>query len=135
MGLIYTVALFGEAEKGDYRTAYFCHTLAQLLENLGHPPPFTQGMFYAVQALLYHRDLIFFRVREEGFSHQDYLTGLHLLERDQSPTTISAICLPGVGDTEIIEAVAPVCATHHSVLITNEADFYDYLMEVPFGGR
>jgi len=129
MELIYTVALFGEAEKGDYRTAYFCHTLAQLLENLGHPPPRTLGMFYAVQALLYHRDLIFFRVREEGFSHQDYLTGLHLLEMEQVPAHIAAICLPGVGNMEIIEAVTPVCATHHSLLITSEADFYDYLMD------
>jgi hypothetical protein len=87
-------------------------------------------MFYAVQALLYHRDLIFFRVREEGFSPLDYLTGLHLLEKEQVPARISAICLPGVGNMEIIEAVVPVCTTHHSLLITNEADFYDYLMDI-----
>src|SRR5690606_38386883 len=116
-------------EKRDYHSAYLCHGLAQVLDNLGHPPPCTLGMIYAVQALLYNRDSLFFRVREEGFSPQDYLSGLHFLEKKRVPAPISAICLPGVGNTEIIEAVVPVCATHHSLLITNEADFYDYLTE------
>ncbi|MBA3815356.1 MAG: hypothetical protein H0X29_02335 [Parachlamydiaceae bacterium] len=125
----YTMALFGEAEKGDYRTAYFCHSLDQLLDALGNPPPQSRGLHYAVQALLYHRELIFFRVREEGFSYQDYLLGLNNL-KNAALTRISAICLPGVGDSEIIDAISPICAIHHSILITNEADFYDYLTEL-----
>lgn len=127
---IYTVALFGEAEKGDYRTAYFCRTLAQLLEFFGNPPPQSRGLYYAVQALLFHRDLIFFRVREEGFSYQDYMMGLNQLQKNDDISNIAAICLPGVGDAEIIEAITPVCALYHSILITNEADFYDYLTEI-----
>lgn len=125
----FTVALFGEAEKGDYRTAYFCRSLAQLLEFFGNPPPHSRGLYYAVQALLYHRDLIFFRVREEGFSYQDYLLGLNLLQKNETISQVTAICLPGVGDAEIIEALTPVCAMFHSILITNESDFYDYLTE------
>lgn len=125
----YTMALFGEAEKGEYRTAYFCRSLDQLLDVFGNPPPQSRGLHYAVQALLYHRDLIFFRVREEGFSHQDYMLGLKDL-KNLSFLNISAICLPGVGDTEIIEAISPICAMYHSILITNEADFYDYLTEL-----
>lgn len=126
----FTMALFGEAEKGDYRTGYFCRSLNQLLDSLGNPPPQSRGLFYAVQALLYHRDLIFFRVREEGFSFQDYLLGLSNLQKSTTISSISAICLPGVGDSEIIEAISPICAIHHSILITNEADFYDYLTEL-----
>ena len=126
---IYTMALFGEAERGDYRTAYFCHSLPQLVEYLGNPPPESRGLYYAVQALLYKRNLIFFRVREEGFSYQDYLSGLNVL-KDQEMAAIAAICLPGVGNAQIIDAMAPVCKQHHSILITNEADLYDYLTEL-----
>ena len=125
----YMVAMFGEAEKGQFRTAYHCRSLPQLVDYLGNPPPESKGLYYAVQALLYHRDLIFFRVREEGFSLQDYLLGLHLLQTEEWEARISAICLPGVGDSEIMEALTPVCAVHHSILITTEADLYDYLTE------
>jgi hypothetical protein len=123
----YTIALFGEAERGEYRTAYFCQNLAQLDEYFGNPPPDSRGLYYAVQALLFGRDLIFFRVSEEGFSKQDYLLGLHLLEQQELIPQVDAICTPGVGDQEIIEAILPVCAHYHSILITNESDFYDYL--------
>lgn len=127
---ILTMALFGEAEKGDYRIAYFCRSLVDLLDALGNPPPESKGLHYAIQALLYHRELIFYRVREEGFSYQDYLLGLNNLQKNSSSTHLSAICLPGVGDSEIIEAISPICAVHHSIVITNEADFYDYLTEL-----
>lgn len=126
----YTMALFGEAEKGDYRTAYHCRSLPQLVEYLGNPPPESRGLYYAIQALLYQRNLIFFRVREEGFSYQDYLCGLHTLEKQDTISKIAAICLPGVGDLKILDAIAPICEQHHSILITNEADLYDYLTEL-----
>jgi hypothetical protein len=126
---IYTVALFGEAERGEYRTAYFCRSLAQLVDFFGNPPPNSLGLHYAVQALLYQRNLIFFRVREEGFSQQDYFLGLNLLQQQKVISQIAAICLPGVGNTQIINAITPVCALYNSILITNEADLYDYLTE------
>jgi len=124
------MALFGEAEKGEYRIPYLCETIPQLLERFGNPPPESRGIYYAIQALLYERNLIFFRVREEGFSYQDYLQGLHVLEKEDVVSHLAAICLPGVGDAEIIEALSPICALYHSILITNEADFYDYLTEI-----
>ena len=71
-----TVALFGEAERGDFRTAYFCQSLHQLAEYFGNPPEDSLGLHYAVQALMHGRDLIFFRVEEEGYSRDDYLLGL-----------------------------------------------------------
>lgn len=126
---IYTVTLFGEAEKGEYRFPYVCNNLAELVDFLGNPPEQSRGLFYAIQALLYNRQLIFFRVKEEGFSLPDYVGGVTLLKNHQIDTDITAFCLPGVGNSEILEAVTPVCQEYHSILITSEADFYDYLMQ------
>lgn len=123
----YTIALFGEAERGEYRTAYFCQNLSQLDEFFGNPPPNSRGLYYAVQALLFQRNLIFFRVTEEGFSPDDYLIGLNLLKKQSVIPHLDAICAPGLGDQAIIDAILPVCTLYHSILITNEADFYDYL--------
>lgn len=123
----YTVALFGEAEKGEFQTAYFCQNLPELVEFLGNPPPHSHGLHCAVQALLYRRNLIFVRVREEGFSYQDYAIGLSLLEKQNVISHIEALFLPGVGDTRILEAMTPFCITHHSIMITREPDLYDYL--------
>ena len=122
-----TIALFGEAEKGDYRTAYHCKTLPQLVDYLGNPPPDSHGLYYAVQALLYKRELIFFRVKEEGFSDQDYYSGLRFLEKENLIAKIVAYCLPGVGDSEIINTVIPICDQNNSIMITSEPDLYDYL--------
>jgi hypothetical protein len=127
---VHTVALFGEAEKGEFHMAYFCDSLAQLVDHLGHPPPESKGLYYAVQALLFRRHLIFFRVREEGFSSQDYLKGLGLLEHQQVIPNISAICIPGVGDSQIIHAAIPICLIYNSILVTTEADLYDYFSEL-----
>lgn len=123
----YTIALFGEAEKGDYQAAYFCDAVEQLLDIFGNAPKNSRGLHYAIQALLYHRNLIFFRVEEEGFSTQDYYYGVNLLKKQQAVPKISAICMPGVGSNEIIQAMLPLCAIYHSILITTEADLYDYL--------
>lgn len=123
----YTIAIFGEAEKGVYQTPYFCRDLAELADSLGQPPEESSGLFYAIQALLYHRDLIFFRVREEGYSLDDYLSGLDFLERAELIQIVDAIGIPGVGDDAIITAATPLCINHHSFLITTEADLYDYL--------
>jgi hypothetical protein len=125
--MIYTIVLFGEAEKGEFRTAYFCQDLIQLDEFFGHPPPHSQGLYYAVQALLFKRNLIFFRVLEEGFSIQDYLVGVKLLKQQQQISQLDAIGLPGVGNPEVLNALQPICEQYRSILLTNGADFYDYL--------
>lgn len=121
------VALFGEAEKGAFKTPTVCRTVPQLLELFGHPPRHSDGIFFAIQALMYHHLLLFLRVHEEGFSQDDYFAGLNLLRKSAIVPQISALCLPGVGDEEIIQAILPVCAVHHSIVIMSEADLYDYL--------
>jgi hypothetical protein len=80
-----------------------------------------------VQALLFKRNLIYFRVVEEGFSIDDYLTGVRMLEEQRLIPHLDAICIPGVGDPAVLNALQPLCEQHHSILISNEADFYDYL--------
>ena len=127
MNMIYNIALFGESEKGRYQTAYYCETLPQLMEYLGHPPPESRGLYFAVQALMYEHRLIFFRVEEEGFSYHDYFLGLKLLEEELLSEELTAICLPGVGDVKLIEAVAPICEENNAFMIISEADLYDYL--------
>ena len=128
---MYTIALFGESQKGEFETAYYCQSLAQLSDFLGEPPTHESlGLRFAVQALLYDRRVVFFRVREEGFSIEDYLFGLNFLENQDVFPNITGLCLPGVGNHEIIEATTPVCEIHNSILMITERDLYDYLTSV-----
>jgi hypothetical protein len=122
-----TIFLFGEAEKGEFCTPLLCKSLPQLAETFGNPPEESLGIMYAVQALMYERELIFFRVKEEGFSVSDYMRGIHLLKNKDAFRELSAICMPGVGDAEIIDATNPICSLYRSFLITTEKDLYDYL--------
>jgi hypothetical protein len=124
------VALFGEAERGEFRMPIHLKSLPDLMEKLGEPPPESLGLPYAIQSLLYDHELLFFRVEEEGFSTEDYLDGLTYLRADFQGPSLSAICLPGVGDTHLIEASAPVCQRHRSLLLLTESDLYDYLTAI-----
>ncbi|HSX03186.1 MAG TPA: hypothetical protein VLG76_00470 [Rhabdochlamydiaceae bacterium] len=121
------VFLFGEAEKGELCTPFYCRNLPSLFEKLGNPPEDSQGIHYALQTLLYQKDLIFFRVREEGFYTEDYMRGINLLKNQEVSSGLDAICMPGVGDEEIIEAATPLCQLYKSLLVITEKDLYDYL--------
>lgn len=118
------VALFGESEKGQFKKPYILHELPQLIDLLGNPPAESEGLFFAIQALLYQREVIYFRVEEEGFSRSDYMLGFkHLEELKQ----LNALCLPGVGDAEILEASQRICEIHKSHIISTQKDLFDYL--------
>ncbi|HSX27137.1 MAG TPA: hypothetical protein VLE89_09060 [Chlamydiales bacterium] len=123
----YAVALFGEAEKGSFKAPHILRELPQLIDRLGNPPPESHGLFFAVQALLFEREIIFFRVAEEGFSKLDYFEGLRYLGNREKTKRLSALCIPGVGDNEIIDASQNICQLHKSLLITTQKDLYDYL--------
>lgn len=126
------VALFGESQKGAFRTAYLCENITQLSEYVGEPPSAeSRGLSLAIQTLLFQHAVLFFRVREEGFSVEDYLCGLNLLEREAALPKISALCLPGVGSTDILELSTSVCMLHKSILMITERDLYDYLTSIP----
>ena len=124
------MALFGESEKGDFNRLYHCKDLPQLSQILGNPPPDSLGLHFAIQALMYNHNLLFFRVKEEGFSVKDYFSGLKILEKNDLISTIDAIAIPGVGNREIIEVVAPLCIEHKNIMIITEPDLYDYLMHI-----
>ncbi len=128
----HTIFLFGEAEKGDFCTPLWCRSLAQLVEVLGNPPGESEGIPYAIQAVLNSRDLIFYRIKEEGFSKQDYFRGFKLLKNKDAFPVLSAICMPGVGDAEILEQTRPLCTLHQSLLIITEKDLYDFLTVANF---
>lgn len=125
----HTIALFGESEKGDFHRGHYCTSLDQVVDTLGNAPPDTQGLYYATQVLLFRKDLLFFRVHEEGFSQSDYFEGLEYLQEHLLPEIppLAAICAPGVGNEEIIEDILSLCSLYNSVFITNEADLFDYL--------
>ncbi|NDD58945.1 MAG: hypothetical protein EBZ47_06835 [Chlamydiae bacterium] len=121
------VFLFGEAERGDFCLPLHCKSLPQLADSFGHPPQDSQGIFYAIQSLLYQREIIFFRVREEGFSLADYQKGLKFLKEKNDVLPVSAIYLPGIGDLEIIQETSSLCMKNKSLLVITEKDLYDYL--------
>ncbi len=121
------IFLFGEAERGNFCTPVICHSLCELSDIFGNPPEGSRGLFYAVQALLYERELIYFRVKEEGFSLPDYMRGIHILKSREIPQNPTAICLPGMGDVNIIDEMSEICYVFRSLLLTTESDLYDYL--------
>ncbi len=116
------IALFGEAEKGQLDTVYFCPSLTILFERLGEPPLDTRGLYFAVQTLLYRLPVLFFRVREEGVSVEDYFFGLRLLRN----LDFRALFMPGATESMLIEEGTNLCLERKSLLIVSESDFYDY---------
>lgn len=123
-----TIALFGEAEKGAFHTGMLLSTLPQLEDSFGNPPKGTQGLYFAIQSLLFNYQLIFFRVREEGISHPDYFIGLKALAESDLLEDVLALGIPGVGDHEVIQAALPILVCQqHPILITTEADLFDLI--------
>ncbi len=122
-----TVFLFGEAEKGIYRTPIECATPLQLFEYLGNAPEESLGIAYGMQFLSYRYTLLYFRVSEEGFSVDEYLQGLHFLRKNPVQKSLAALCLPGVGNKTILEAATPLSHFYKTPLIVSEKDLYDYL--------
>jgi hypothetical protein len=124
---MHRIFVFGEAEKGRFCTPHFIYHLPELLQTFGHPPENSLGIAYAIQALVFKRELIFFRIEEEGFSISDYRLGIDLLSREGLSLSPTAICLPGVGDREILDPLQPIAKKLCSFLVVTEADLFDYL--------
>jgi hypothetical protein len=121
------VALFGQTDRGLFHTPYLCRSLTDLLTTFGNPPKDTQGLDFAIQAIMNEEDVIFFRVSEEGFSQNDYLKSFEILKDPKRIKRVDAICMPKVGDRLLIDATIPICELHRSLLILSEKDLYDYL--------
>ncbi len=125
------IALFGEAKKGRIATPSWIKSMTQLNEQYGNPPKESFGLFFAIQFLLYDNELVYIRVRDEGFSQKDYFKGMKELIDKKQILHLSGICLPGVGDSAIIDAAISICKEHRCFMITTERDLYDYLTSHP----
>lgn len=125
--MVLKIAIFGEAEKGNYGSLYRINSIDNLFETFGNPPQDSFGLILAIQALMYQSQLLFFRVEQEGFSVNDYLNGLSLLKEKEKIQSLHALGIPGVGDGEIISSANKACKLYKSLLILRERDLYDYL--------
>lgn len=123
--MVQRIFLFGESERGPMRTPFFCRSIDELEERCGNAPEGSFGVDLAVHVLLCNKELVFFRVQEEGCCQEEYLYGLKSISAEFLP--IMAIGIPGVGDYKIIEATASVCLTHNAIFILTDKDLYDYL--------
>ncbi len=123
------IAIFGESETGKYSFPYLCNSLYQLADTLGNPPKDSLGLILAIQALMYEREVIFFRVKEEGFSFDDYIEGCKYLKNKKNINYLDAICTPKVGCSKIINETFLICKIHQSIMIISEKDFFDYLLQ------
>ncbi|HEU64245.1 MAG: hypothetical protein KR126chlam4_00016 [Candidatus Anoxychlamydiales bacterium] len=122
------IAFLGESEMGRFYYPYFCSSLTQLATTLGNPPEDSRGLDFAIQAIMYERDVIYFRVEEEGFSIKDYIKSFEIIKDKKKVKRLDAICIPGVGDIEIILQLDPICKLHSSIIITTQKDLFDYLL-------
>lgn len=125
------IALFGEAEKGSFKTFTHIKNLGQLCDTFGNPPEESFGIPLAIQTLLYQKELLFLRVQEEGFSLHEYIEGIKLLEKTTLTQNLSAICMPGVGNDDLINMTFKLCEKRGSLFITSPRDLYDYLTHKP----
>lgn len=123
----HTIFLFGEAGKGEFCSPKLCESVYQLAEKFGNPPEGSEGLSYGIQMLLYDRLLIYFRVKEEGFSLPDYKQGLKMLKNQKAFPKLSAICMPGIGDADIINRAIALCFLYQSLFLTSQKDLYDFL--------
>lgn len=117
------IALFGEAERGAFRIPLIVSSVAELHSQFGNPPKESHGISMAVQALLFGHPILYLRVREEGFSLDDYFEGLWMMRK----RFFEAVALPGVGSQEVVDAFLVLCDSYHALLFMKEEDFYDYL--------
>jgi len=122
------IAFFGESEKGRFNYPYFCYSLYQLADTFGNPIEESLGLELAIQAIMHEREIIFFRVQEEGFSINDYLKSFEILKDKNKIKKLCAICLPKVGDHLILDSLDPICKIHKSLIITTQKDLFDYLL-------
>ena len=124
------IALLGESEMGRFHYPYFCNSLTQLATTLGNPPEDSRGLDFAVQAIMYERDVIYFRVEEEGNSLEQYMKSIEILKDKNRVKKVNAICIPKVGDREIISNLDLICKMHKSIIIMSEKDLFDYLISI-----
>ena len=130
--MLSTVVIFGEAERGRFHMPLALNSLEEVYRSLGNPPSDSNGIYFAIQTMLYDHRLIYFRVEEEGYNIKDYMVGFQLLKEGRAIQNVDAIGLPGVGSNEIIDSATLLSHKLHCLLLTREKDLYDYLTEAVY---
>ncbi|MBM3200844.1 MAG: hypothetical protein FJZ56_00360 [Chlamydiae bacterium] len=121
------ISIFGVAEHGSLYEHISVKCLNDLLLTLGQPQDGSLAIEIAIQSLLYEREVLFYRVQEEGYESDAYLKGLYSLKNKSGSLLPSAIALPGVSSQEIIDEAVMICKKQSSFLIMNQKDLYDFL--------
>lgn len=119
--------IFGESEKGVLCRPTLCNTIVDLFQNFGHPPEGANGLFCATQTVLMKKPCVFFRVKEEGYSLDDYLKGLDILKNDWKGVTLQGIGIFGCSDKDVIEKTERLCLQRRSLILINQSDLFDIL--------
>lgn len=121
------ISIFGVAEKGEYYRHLHLQSLEELFTSLGQPSEEGIGLELAIQALLYERSVLYYRVKDEGYENEAYEVGLKQLASEKTLSPVSALAIPGVGDPHILAQADQICKKEKSFLIMNQKDFYDYM--------
>jgi hypothetical protein len=121
-----TIAIFGESKEGPLHTFIHLRSLPHIVESFGNPTETGLGIHLAIQALLFQREVLFYRLEEEGFQKDTYELGCHLLEKHPKKEELTAIALPGVGDTLILSFAQKVAAPIGALLLITAKDLYDF---------
>lgn len=115
-----SVAVFGQASKGETSNVYTINSHQELFCKIGDAPEGSKGIQYALEALDYGRRVYFIPVREEGCNSAEYYVALPRLFN----LGIDAVYIPGGGSFRLIEDLLQKLK---AVILISESDAYDYL--------
>lgn len=121
------IACFGQTSKGRFGQPYYLKNAKSILSILGKVPEDTLGMPFALEMLKAHKDILFFRVAEEGLSLDDYLRGLQFLKKNCIQKRLLGIYLSGCFDKEVVSLAVRICNWHKSILLATQKEMIDYL--------
>ncbi len=120
-----TIAIFGESKEGPLKTLLLLRSLPNIVEIIGNPTETGLGVHMAIQAMLFGREVLFYRIEEEGFQRENYAFGCKLLETHPRKDDLAAIALPGVGDSTILSLAQKIIPSG-TILLLTEKDLYDF---------
>src|SRR3989344_8808919 len=116
------IAIFSNSSNGEFNKPYVFDNLENIFLSLGISKK-NIGIDFAVNSIFKKNKIIFFRVKEEDVSTEDYFFGFDYLKNEI--LSLDAIFIPNVGSSHIIEASLKICNIFKSILIINQNDFYD----------
>lgn len=121
------VIVFGEASRGVWGQMSSCSELLDLYQIYGEPTEGSLGLYWAIQALLKGKECLYWRVRQESLSLEDYHLGLNQLS-SLSLETWEGLFLPNMSESSVIEHAAAYCRQKQKLLLMDPLDLQDWLL-------